>query len=152
MKLRDSRFWEMTLKEMHQKDVTRFKNINGSKVNWISCRSGVNKLHYILTFTSKDIRVELNIGTGYKKTNKGIFDQIFEHKNKIESVYGHALDWKRMNENKSCVIEHSNAIEGHNEENWPQMVKWLVTHFLKLEAAFDPEIAKINVKKDHGSI
>ena len=137
------KFWQMTLEAMDEANVKRYQNVSPSDDHWLSCGAGMSGIGYALIFSQKEIRVELNISTSSTETNKAIFDRFCADKDRIESAYGHALEWQRLDEKKSCRVEHRYLVEGYNEENWPEMIDWLVEHFPKLEAAFEPEIEAI---------
>lgn len=137
------RFWEQTLDAMHRAKVKRYQNVSPSDDHWLSCGSGMSGVSYALIFSNKEIRVELNIGTSDKMRNKKIFDQLYVNKELIESAYGEPLEWHRLDDKKACRIKHRHPVDGYNEENWPEMIAWLVEHFPKLEAAFESEIEAV---------
>ena len=85
----------------------------------------------------------MTIATSSIEKNKNIFDQFYVDKERIETSYGHQLEWHRLSDKKSSRIKHSFPVDGYNEENWQEMITWLVEHFPKLEAAFEPEIEAI---------
>ena len=69
-----------------------------------------------------------------------MFDQLSTSKRFIEESYGNSLEWQRLDNKKSCRIKHSYSVDGYNEENWDEMIEWLVNQFPKFEAAFEPHI------------
>lgn len=45
---------------------------------------------------------------------------------------------------KASRIKYKYTVDGYNRENWPEIIKWLVTHLSKLEKAFKSPLAEIN--------
>jgi hypothetical protein len=62
----------------------------------------------------------------------------------IEAQFGDALHWERLDNRKASRVKYSQAFEGYNRDNWPEMIAWLVEHIAKLEQAFKKPLAEIN--------
>lgn len=141
---RNMKFWTKALEAMEQAGVKQYQNISPSRYNhWLSCSSGVSGICFSLIFQKKEVRVELYICSSDATTNKAIFNQFHERKASIEGVFGHELQWQRLDDKKACRVKFGKAVDGYNEENWEMMSDWLVEHFPKLEKAFRPEIEKV---------
>lgn len=136
------RFWVATLEALDSNGIKKYQNISPSKDHWLSCASGVSGIGYALIFSKKEVRVEINMASSDAVTNKVIFDKFYDNKEAIEARFGHELQWQRLDEKKASRVKFSQAVDGYNEENWPQMIEWLVQYFPKLEKAFRPEIEK----------
>jgi len=119
-----------------------FNNISPSKDHWISAGSGVSNCPYNLIFGHNIIRVELQITLGTKVANKYIFYQLFAEKDKIEGTFGHKLSWDRLDDRISSYVRYGLAVDGDNREDWPEMIAWLITHIIKMEAAFKKPLAE----------
>ena len=72
-----------------------------------------------------------------------MFDYLFTRKSAIESAFGAALNWRRMDDKKASIIEFAETFDGYDKANWPSMTKWLITHMERLERAFQPEIGNL---------
>lgn len=106
---------------------------------------------YAVIFGKREIRVELNIGRKDADENRLIFDRLHEQRESIESVFGAALEWLPLPDKISCRIACSKTVDGHDEDNWPDMIQWLVEHMTRLERALREPLKAINQQlKQHG--
>lgn len=127
------RFWAYLLNEMNQKS-DLFKNISPSKDNWITCSSGQKDVYYSFVVTATSVRVELGIDGRDKDDNKKIFDDLYAHKETIESSFGNPLEWDRLEDKKSSKIRYSlENINIFEEENWEQATTFLVENMVMME-------------------
>jgi len=44
--------------------------------------------------------------------------------------------WLRLDEKKSSRIQLSKEFDGYNKDNWPEMIKWLVSNMTQLQKSF----------------
>ena len=66
--------------------------------------------------------------------NKELFDKIYSHKEKIETSFGDQLDWQRLDDGKGSRIAYwLKDVSVFNEEDWPQMIKFLTSNMVKFE-------------------
>lgn len=139
------KYWATLLQEMNKK-TDLFKNISPSKDNWISCGCGHSGLAYVLDVTSNFARIELWINKGTKEENKQTFDKIMSYKEQIESVFGHNLDWQRLDDGKgSRIAYYLYDVSVFNEEDWKKMIEFMTNNIIKLEKAMKeilPQILK----------
>lgn len=139
------RFWEQALEAFRESSCNLYTNINPSKDHWLSAGSGVRGVPYSLIFCKNEARVELIISRADTNENKYIFDKLFdEHKNRIEQDFGQELTWERLDDKKASRIKFSCPFESYNEENWPQIIDWLVEHMTKFEDAMKTPLADVN--------
>lgn len=128
-------FWALALESLRASDVNLFNNINPTKDHWLSAGSGLSACPFTMIFSVKEIRVEFYMSRAVSTENKFIFDSLLQHKTAIEDIFGEPLEWQRLDNKKACRIQFSQQVEGYNQENWPQMITWLVAHVAKLETA-----------------
>jgi hypothetical protein len=67
--------------------------------------------------------------------NKFMFDLLLTKKQEIESKFGAELEWLRLDDKKASRIQFRKEFDGYNNENWPEIIKWLVAEMIKLEKA-----------------
>lgn len=77
------------------------------------------------------------------ETNQLVFDQLFAQKEQIEAEFGAELEWQPLPNRKACRIQYSRAVDGYNKDNWADMIKWLVEHMTRLEAALSAPLGVI---------
>lgn len=129
------RFWQKALEEMKKSQCGLYDDINPTNAPWLNAGSGIRGCPYRLHFRQKSASVDFNVATSEKEENKRIFDLLEKQKNNINSSFGDELNWLRLEDQKSCRIEFSKEFDGYNEENWEEIIKWLIDHMIKLENA-----------------
>jgi hypothetical protein len=85
--------------------------------------------------------VNLYIDNGDKEWNKDEFTRLYEHKTKIEEVFGEKLEWHLMPEQKSSYIRFT--VSGYNlrsKDTWIEFQDKLIDAMIRLERAFRPFI------------
>jgi hypothetical protein len=144
-------FWTQALDALKESPCNLFDNINPSNSNWLSAGSGMRHVPYILIFGTKEIRVELGISRADKRENKWIFDELHKRKELIEDSFGNALIWDRLDNNKQSSIRYRKSIDGYNEDNWPEIIEWMLDHMKRLEKALKPHLVEVNEVVKHQS-
>jgi len=139
-------FWEQALEALRNSGTTLYNNISPSKEHWLNAGSGISGIGYALIFGKKEARVDLSIGTGNTLKNKFIFDELFKRQLEIQASFGDdsALEWRRMDSNKSSIISFSKDFDGYNCNCWGEMIDWLVKHIIKLEETIKKPLTEVN--------
>ncbi|MGK0270699.1 MAG: hypothetical protein ACI88H_001347 [Cocleimonas sp.] len=128
-------FWEQALEAMRDSDCNLFDNISPTKDHWINAGSGVRSCPFALIFGTKEARVEFNMSRSETEDNKFMYDLLLTKKQEIESKFGAELEWLRLDDKKASRIQFRKEFDGYNNENWPEIIKWLVAEMIKLEKA-----------------
>jgi hypothetical protein len=136
-------FWAETLKALEAAGVDLFRNANPSREQWLSVGSGLSGVGYNMIFGKNEVRVDIYIARPEAEPSKAIFDALHERKAEIETAFGKALVWQRLDDKKACRIKYSKPFDGYNSENWPEMIDWLVEHIALAEKAFGPELGRV---------
>ncbi len=124
------RYWAYALpiiKEKNEENGT-FSNVNSSKDSWLSGSFGIGGFTICCVVNYLGVRVEVLFGKKNKEENKNAFDNLYKHKNEIESSLGTTLQWKSDDDNKTSkvFIELKNVSIG-NETDWLQMANFQAT-------------------------
>lgn len=136
-------FWEQALEAFSQSSCRLFDNISPGRDHWLSAGSGLSGMPFNLIFGKSEIRVEFYMSRPQAETNQLVFDQLFAQKEQIEAAFGAELEWQPLPNRKACRIQYSRAVNGYNKDNWADMIKWLVEHMTRLEAALSAPIGVI---------
>jgi hypothetical protein len=136
-------FWAAALEALRASGVNLYDNISPTQDHWLSAGSGVSGCPYHLIFGKTEARVELNLSRASTEENKWLFDQLFAQKAEIEAAFGEPLVWKRLDEKKSSRIECGKEFDCYQRENWPEVIRWMVEHLRRLEAAFSGPLNKL---------
>ena len=74
------------------------------------------------------------INKGAQEENKEIFDSIYKFKGEIETSFGNQLDWQRRDNGKGSRIAYwLRNVNVFNEEDWPEMIDFLISNMIKFE-------------------
>lgn len=136
-------FWEQALEAFSQSSCRLFDNISPGRDHWLSAGSGLSGMPYSLIFSKSEVRVEFYMSRPQAETNQLVFDQLFAQKEQIEAEFGAELEWQPLPNRKACRIQYSRAVDGYNKDNWADMIKWLVEHMTRLEAALSAPLGVI---------
>lgn len=137
-------FWEQALEAMRDSDCNLFDNISPTKDHWINAGSGVRSCPFALIFGTKEARVEFNMSRSETEDNKFMFDLLLTKKQEIESKFGAELEWLRLDDKKASRIQFRKEFDGYNNENWPEIIKWLVAEMIKFEKALKQPLNDAN--------
>lgn len=135
-------YWTQLLERFKGSSCSLYNNISASKDHWLSAGSGVSSCPYTLIFSQKLMRVELKFGRGSAEENKLIFDHLYQHKAQIEAQFGAELNWRRLDDNVSSMVEYEIPADGYQQELWPQWIEWHLKHITQLEKAFKPLLSQ----------
>lgn len=126
-------FWTQALQKINEKS-DLYENVSPSKDNWLSYGSGYTGLGYSFVVTGNYARIEIWILRKLQEENKEIFDDIYTHKDKIESSFGDQLGWQRRDDGKASRIAYwLRDVNIFNEEDWPEMINFLTSNMIKFE-------------------
>jgi len=80
-----------------------FSGVSPGRDHWLNAGSGVSGAHYALIFSQTGARVEFVLSGSSGQKNKAMFDHLFTRKSAIESAFGAALNWRRMDDKKASI-------------------------------------------------
>jgi hypothetical protein len=147
------KFWTELLK--YAKTQTSLHgNISPGEYTWIATGSGMSGLTWNYVTGMHDGRVELYIDRVNAEENKAIFDRLVQDREKIEKAFGEPLDWQRLEDKRACRIKKETTAGGYRnpEDEWPEVIRWMVGAMIRLEAALGPYVTKIrNEVPSHAS-
>lgn len=137
-------FWTQMLEKFHASDCTLYNNISPSMDHWLCAGSGISGMPYSLIFSKKEIRVELWISRASADINTMALNWLEQHRASVEEVFGNPLEWLSLPGKKACRIQYRQKTDGFQQENWPQMIDWLVEHMTRFENALSPYLPQLN--------
>lgn len=140
-------FWNKLLEKINNSDTKLFQNVNPSKDNWITGGVGMTGVSLNFVVSKNYGRSELYISRGSTEENKFIFDSLNEKKEQIESDFGGKLDWQRMDTKKTSRIKYEKeGVNCYNQDDWDEMIMFMVDGMIRMEKAFIKPLRTINVK------
>lgn len=135
-------FWEKALESFRNSECKLYNDINPRTDHWVSAGSGISGCSFTLMFGQKEVRVELWLFRSNAKENKFLFNELKNRQAEIESNFGRELEWLFLEDKKSSRIQLSTPFEGHNKDNWPEMIEWLVSNMTSFEKALRQPLAE----------
>lgn len=138
------RFWAEFLKAIKAKS-TLFQSSNPTKEYALAAGGpGITYVTYQVVISGNRSWVTLNFGRSSQEENKILFDALAQHKEHIEATFGEYLIWERNDElKKSAVSYYKEGQNYFNEEEWPDIVIFLIEYINKLERATKPYFTEI---------
>jgi hypothetical protein len=136
------KYWQQLLPLIE--NTSLFTNVNPSKDHWLSTGAGTGGVSYTFVITKSFVRIELTISTSSKETNKIYFKKIQKNKEAIEQIFGKALVWEELTENKMSRIKiEEQGVNLYNESDWESMNEFMVSNLPKFESALSPFIKNL---------
>lgn len=128
------------------RNVHKFTNARAAQPqNWYTFTSDNSKVYkYSTSFAQGGrVRAEVYIDTGDKLRNEAIFDELHAQKEAIETAYGSALEWEKLEAKRACRI--AVYIDGDidvDSEKLAEIKKWVVTNLLRMKQVLPPFLEK----------
>jgi hypothetical protein len=145
-------FWEQALEGLRGAGLERWQNITPSKDHWVNSSIGVSGCTLTLIFLRHEVRVEFQLNRSSREENKWLFDQLASEKGRYEEAVGEPLEWRRINDKKVSMMVCKTPVQGYSKEHWPEMIKWLIEHYQKMDAAFSEPVRSLAMKIPHGGV
>ncbi len=138
-------FWRGLLEKAASK-TKLYSGVAPSKDNWLYTGAGKAGLwwSFVITMDHGVAQLCINLGPDKKDETDKIFEQIRNHREEIEKVFGEELSWIRRENVLVCRIESSSNAGGlRDEEKWGQIQDDMIDRLIRLEKALKPSLAKI---------
>lgn len=139
------RWWTLLVR---RPDAKLHAHITPGIYSWIGTSSGVRGLGLVYSVGQDQSNAELYIdrGKNNEAENKATFDQLMQHKSEIESTFGGALVWERLDTKRASRIKA--VIEGgyrSREEDWEAIQTELVNAMNRLSTAIQPYLKTLRL-------
>ncbi|HRO32418.1 MAG TPA: DUF4268 domain-containing protein [Brevundimonas sp.] len=112
--------------------------------SYIGVSSGTRGLGLNYVVTQNDCSAELYIdrGKGSEAENKSIFDQLFAKRDQIETDFGQALSWERLDEGRASRVRARLTIGGYRapEDTWDDIQTQQIEAMNRLSQVLKPHI------------
>ena len=120
----------------------------GQPQSWYSFSSGIRGVTYGANFAmGGKARTELYIDQGDYEQNKDLFDALQAQSQEIETEYGSAFTWERLDDKRACRITlYRDAVIDSADNELEQIRQWHIDNLLKIKEIFFPVVQKISRK------
>lgn len=135
------KFWEQLLQRAKEKGVTLHSARSPTKEYYLSAGAGKAGLSFTYSIRLEDTSIELYIDTGKRDENKGIFDKLVAHREKIEKDFGGSLIWERLDDKRASFIRFPMRQGGlRDESNWAIIQETMIDAMQRLSNALMPHL------------
>ena len=135
---RQQAYWTKLIDAAEKTGETRLSGRKAPKKSWMDIKSDIDGAHFVFIFKSSSAEIKLYFQSPDNHVTKARFDFTRQHRQEIESEVGAKLDWRRMDDNKSSQVVLSQAFDGLDQANWPDMVTWHLRALANFEKALKP--------------
>lgn len=127
-------------------DATSHRHITPGRTTWIGVSTGVRGLSLNYTVLQDECGAELYIDRSTQAECKSIFDQLLAQRVQIETAFGEALEWERLDTKRACRIR-TRVRGGYRspETEWEEVQTAQVQSMAKLEAAIRPFLSTLRL-------
>lgn len=143
------RFFSGLLERAKQEKSSLHANVSPGTVQWVGTsagRSGLSLNYVILKNTGRVelyIDVDDYVGDGSGAENKALFDFLARDKAAIESAFGEALVWERLDDKRASRVSATVSVGGwRDEEKWPDIQKAMIDSMIRFERTLRPRLTK----------
>ncbi|MGF3073568.1 DUF4268 domain-containing protein [Facklamia sp. P13069] len=102
--------------------------------HWYDVAIGTSDAHISITLVNKDgsIGVEL-----YVRDSKDLFDNLYEHRDEIESKLGFNMHWERLDDKKASRIKsYIPGLNFNKQGNYPELMNQVIERVVKVRDIF----------------
>jgi hypothetical protein len=139
-------FWKQYLDYINQK-CGIYSNVSPSKDSWITGATGVSGVQLNSVASNYYGPAEIYITRSSKSENKMVFDELFNQKKDIESVFGSGLTWERLDSKKACRIKFElSDVDIYHRDDWSKMIEFMADAAIRLEKAFKQPLSRIKAQ------
>lgn len=135
------RFWMEIIRAMNSSETRLYQNISPGKESWISAGSGVRGVGFNFGATQRYARAELYIDRGDKGENEALFDRLYADREAIVEQVGQPMEWERLEDRRACRIKIERSADVFDQDQWPEMITFMVAAMGNLERALGPRLA-----------
>jgi hypothetical protein len=90
--------------------------------------------------------VKLYIDLGDKTHNKAFYDALYAQRDSIESEFGAALDWQRLDNKRSSQVVLKFDDGGLDDrDSWPTLMDKMIDAMIRLDTVMRPRVAAIEI-------
>ena len=147
-KLKQYKFWTELGKELQTAD-TPLKLQKARPQHWTNLAVGKTGVRLAATFNTQEERVSAQL---YIVRDKSMFKALENDKEAIEKELGEKLSWQLLPEKAASRIAlyRSNS-DIENNDDWKEMLSWLVEKLEKLRSVFSPRLKNLRLESEEGN-
>jgi hypothetical protein len=138
-------FWKM-LQTRSKGRTTLFMNLTALDNYFLGTSAGRKGLKLGYLISPRWGMVKLYIDLGDKVRNKAFYDALYAQRDSIESEFGGALDWQRLdNKRSSQVVFKFNDGGLDDRDSWPTLIDHMIDAMIRLDTVMRQRVAAIEI-------
>ncbi len=147
-KLKQYKFWTELGKELQTAE-TPLKLQKARPQHWTNLAVGKTGVRLAATFNTQEERVSAQL---YIVRDKSMFKALENDKELIEKELGEKLSWQLLPEKAASRIALYRANSDiENNDDWKEMLRWLVEKLEKLRSVFSPRLKNLRLESEEGN-
>ena len=147
-KLKQYKFWTELGKELQTAE-TPLKLQKARPQHWTNLAVGKTGVRLAATFNTQEERVSAQL---YIVRDKSMFKALENDKELIEKELGEKLSWQLLPEKAASRIALYRANSDiENNDDWKEMLRWLVEKLEKLRSVFSPRLKNLRLENEEGN-
>jgi hypothetical protein len=108
--------------------------------------TGITYVSYNVVIGGSSSNVSLNFGRASAEENKLLFDTLYKYHTEVDAKFGEPLVWERNDDlKKSGVSFYKQGQSYFNEDDWAEIVDFLIEHINRLEKAVSPYFSELKL-------
>jgi hypothetical protein len=102
--------------------------------HWYDVALGTSAAHISITLVNKEKSIGVEV---YINDNKDLFDNLYLHKEEIESKLGFSMEWERLDDKKASRIKHYiPGLNFNNKSNYPKLMNDVINKVVTVRDVF----------------
>lgn len=102
--------------------------------HWYDVALGTSEAHISITLVNKDSNIGVDV---YINDNKDLFDDLFAHKEEIESKLGFPMIWERLDDKKASRIKYYiSGFSFDRQDNYPELMSEVISKVIVIRDVF----------------
>lgn len=135
-------FWTIFRSEI-SKSTNLFNRRTPRPKIYYGSSTGLSKISFFCVASTRYARVEIYFNKKNPDENKELFDYFLSRKDELENNFGDKLIFERLDNRRASRIKYEVPTDVYEQNNWPKIIDFLKTNFLKLVETFQPIINEI---------
>ena len=126
-------YWAKLLDAARSEGLAWAAHRKPARTSWFSVPADLSGAHYTLCFsTGGRMRVELYVDGGTGAENLETFNALRQRRETIESVFGEALSWEKLENRRACRVASYTTGDVANTDEHYTYVRWMLDRLADL--------------------
>lgn len=126
-------FWTR-FNEVIEKRNKPFNKRKPTTDHWYSVAIGSSRCHISIDLVNRENKIRISI---WIPDDKALYDELFKHKQEIESKITYQLNWQRIDNKKaSCICTYIDGLDFDNQSNYDELMNKTINKVIEFRKVF----------------